>query len=145
MERYWRGKHEDLGKSITLFITNRFSSIIFLYFSLFNNDMTTWKHCERMVAKLLGGERTGCNGESRRDVEHPRWSVEVKHRKTLPEWLHSAMRQAELEAEHRVPIVVLHEKGLTYEKSYVIIRMDDFITETEGGDWEIPTDKEGTE
>ena len=91
--------------------------------------MTTWKHCERMVAKLLGGERTGCNGESRRDVEHPRWSVEVKHRKSLPEWLHSAMRQAELEAEHRVPIVVLHEKGLTYEKSYVIIRMDDFVKE----------------
>ena len=107
--------------------------------------MTTWKHCERMVAKLLGGERTGCNGESRRDVEHPRWSVEVKHRKSLPEWLHSAMRQAELEAEHRVPIVVLHEKGLTYEKSYVIIRMDDFITETEGGDWEVPIGKEVTE
>ena len=107
--------------------------------------MTTWKHCERMVAKLLGGERTGCNGESRRDVEHDRWSVEVKHRKSLPEWLHSAMRQAELEAEHRVPIVVLHEKGLTYEKSYVIIRMDDFITETEGGDWDIPTKKEGTD
>ena len=145
MERYWRVKHEDLGKSITLFITNRYSSIIFLYFSLFNNDMTTWKHCERMVAKLLGGERTGCNGESRRDVEHPRWSVEVKHRKTLPEWLHSAMRQAELEAEHRVPIVVLHEMGLTYEKSYVIIRMDDFITETEGGDWEVPIGKEVTE
>jgi hypothetical protein len=55
------------------------------------------------------------------------------------------MRQAELEAEHRVPIVVLHEKGLTYEKSYVIIRMDDFIAETEGGDWDIPTDKEGTD
>ena len=33
--------------------------------------MTTWKHCEREVARLLGGERTGCNGESRRDVEHP--------------------------------------------------------------------------
>ena len=107
--------------------------------------MTTWKHSERMVAKLLGGERTGCNGESRRDVEHPRWSVEVKHRKSLPEWLHSAMRQAELEAEHRVPIVVLHEKGLTYEKSYVIIRIDDFITETEGGDWEVPTGKEVTD
>ena len=107
--------------------------------------MTTWKHCERMIAKLLGGERTGCNGESRRDVEHPRWSVEVKHRKSLPEWLHSAMKQAEIEAEHRVPIVVLHEKNLTYEKSYVIIRMDDFITETEGGDWEIPTKKEGTD
>ena len=144
MERYWRGKHEDFGK-----IYNLYKSYYILEFSIvldiYTRNMTTWKHCERMVAKLLGGERTGCNGESRRDVEHPRWSVEVKHRKSLPEWLHSAMRQAELEAEHRVPIVVLHEKGLTYEKSYVIIRMDDFITETEGGDWDIPTKKEGTD
>ena len=107
--------------------------------------MTTWKHCERMIAKLLGGERTGCNGESRRDGEHDRWSVEVKHRKILPEWLHSAMRQAELEAEHRVPIVVLHEKGLTYETSYVIIRMDDFVIETEERNFDIPRGKEGTD
>ena len=107
--------------------------------------MTPWKHCERMVAKLLGGERTGCNGESRRDVEHPRWSVEVKHRKTLPAWLHSAMKQAELEAEHRVPIVVLHEKGLIYEKSYVIMHMDDFVTETEERDYGLPKGREGTD
>ena len=93
--------------------------------------MTTWKHCERMVAKLLGGERTGCNGESRRDVEHPRWSIEVKHRKTLPKWLHSAMEQAETEAEHRVPIVVLHEKYFTYEDSYVIMRLNNFTKETD--------------
>ena len=93
--------------------------------------MTTWKHCERMVAKLLGGERTGCNGESRRDVEPPRWSIAVKHRKTLPKWLHSAMEQAETEAEHRVPIVVLHEKNLTYEDSYVIMRLNNFTKETD--------------
>ena len=107
--------------------------------------MTTWKHCERMVAKLLGGERTGCNGESRRDVEHDRWSIEVKHRKTLPKWLHSDMKQAEIEAEHRVPIVVLHVKNLTYEKSYVIIRIDDFVYETEENGFPIPEGKEGTD
>ena len=88
--------------------------------------MTTWKHCERTIASLLGGVRTGCNGESRRDVEHPRWSIEVKHRKSLPEWLHSAMDQAIIEAEHRVPMVVLHEKQMKYEDSYVILRLKDF-------------------
>ena len=91
--------------------------------------LTTWKHCERMIASLLGGTRTGCNGESRRDVEHPHRSVEVKHRKTLPNWLHSAMQQAEREAEGRVPITVLHEKGLQYDQSYVIIRLSDFNKE----------------
>ena len=88
--------------------------------------MSTWKHCERMIAKLLGGERTGCNGESRRDVEHPRWSIEVKHRKSLPEWLHDAMNQAILEAEHRVPLVVLHEKQMKYEDSYILLKLKDF-------------------
>ena len=88
--------------------------------------MATWKHCERMIAKLLGGERTGCNGESRRDVEHPRWSIEVKHRKSLPEWLHSAMNQAILDAEHRVPLVVLHEKQMKYEDSYILLKLKDF-------------------
>jgi len=88
--------------------------------------MATWKHCERMIAKLLGGERTGCNGESRRDVEHPDWSIEVKHRKSLPEWLHSAMNQAILDAEHRVPLVVLHEKQMKYEDSYILLKLKDF-------------------
>ena len=86
----------------------------------------TWKHCERMIAKLLGGERTGCNGESRRDVEHPRCSIEVKHIKSLPEWLHDAMNQAILEAEHRVPLVVLHEKQMKYEDSYILLKLKDF-------------------
>ena len=88
--------------------------------------MTTWKHCERTVARILRGTRTGCNGESRRDIEHPRWSVEVKHRKNLPEWLHSAMDQAIIEAEHRVPMVVLHEKQMKYEDCYVVVRLKDF-------------------
>ena len=92
--------------------------------------MTTWKHCERMVAKLLGGVRTGNNGESRRDVEHPHWSIEDKHRQKLPAWIHSAMEQAETEADGRVPIVVLHEKNLKYEESYVIMRLHNFNTET---------------
>tara|TARA_R100001443_G_scaffold27140_1_gene40398 strand:+ start:952 stop:1245 length:294 start_codon:yes stop_codon:yes gene_type:complete len=92
--------------------------------------VTTWKHCERTVATLLGGVRTGCNGESRRDVEHPRWSIEVKHRKILPQWIHDAMGQAVLEAEHRTPILVLHEKQMKYEDCYVVMSMKDFVEET---------------
>ena len=92
--------------------------------------MTTWKHCERTIASILGGVRTGCNGESRRDVEHPKWSIEVKHRKKLPDWIHDAMGQAVLEAEHRVPIVVLHEKQMKYEDSYVILKIKDFNTDS---------------
>ena len=91
-----------------------------------DRKMSTWKHCERMVAKLLGGVRTGCNGESRRDIEHPRWSVEVKHRKDMPKWIDDAYAQSELEKEHRVPIVVLHRKGEKYDDCYVLMKLIDF-------------------
>ena len=60
-----------------------------------------WKNVERQAAKLFGGTRTGCNGESRRDIEHHDLSIEVKHRKTLPDWIHKAMEQAD-------DVLVLH-------------------------------------
>jgi hypothetical protein len=85
-----------------------------------------WKNVEREAAKLFGGVRTGCNGESRRDVEHPKLSIEVKHRKTLPDWLHSAMGQAVREAESRTPIVYLHERHMKFEDGYVVLKAKDF-------------------
>ena len=88
--------------------------------------MSSWKHAERMVAKLLGGTRTGCNGESRIDVEHDHLAIEVKQRKALPTYLRDGMDQAVREANDRLPLVVLHQKGTEYLESYVCIRMRDF-------------------
>ena len=85
-----------------------------------------WKNVERGVAKLFGGTRTGSNGESRRDVEHPVFSIEVKHRKSFPDWLHSAYGQADREKEHRIPIVVLHERYTKFEDAYVVIKAEHF-------------------
>ena len=86
-----------------------------------------WKNVERQAAKLFGGIRTGCNGESRRDIEHLDLSIEVKHRKTLPDWIHKAMEQAEREKEHRIPMVYLHERNMKFEDGYVIIRAKLFV------------------
>jgi hypothetical protein len=36
------------------------------------------------------------------------------------------MAQAEIEAEHRTPMVVLHEKQMKYEDCYVIVRLKHF-------------------
>ena len=36
------------------------------------------------------------------------------------------MDQAIIEAEHRVPMVVLHEKQMKYEDCYVVVRLKDF-------------------
>ena len=85
-----------------------------------------WKNVEREVAKLFGGTRTGSNGDSRRDVEHPVFSIEVKHRKSFPDWLHSAYEQADREKEHRIPIVVLHERYTKFEDADVVIKAEHF-------------------
>ena len=54
------------------------------------------------------------------------FSIEVKHRKTFPDWLHSAYGQADREKEHRIPIVVLHERHTKFEDSYVVIKAEHF-------------------
>ncbi len=50
----------------------------------------------------------------------------MKHRKTFPDWLHSAYGQADREKEHRIPIVVLHERHTKFEDSYVVIKAEHF-------------------
>jgi hypothetical protein len=58
--------------------------------------MTTWKHAERQIAKRLGGRRVPVTGRAGQpDIAHPWLSIEVKHRRRLPQWLTMAMEQAE--------------------------------------------------
>ena len=44
----------------------------------------------------------------------------------MPKWIDDAYAQAELEKEHRVPIVVLHRKGEKYDDCYVLMKLIDF-------------------
>lgn len=89
-----------------------------------------WKAVEREIANILGGERVPVTGRQRGsapDVKHPVFAVEVKKRKTLPEWLHDAMRQAVASVRgEQLPIVVLHQKYLGHKGDFVVIRLQDF-------------------
>lgn len=89
----------------------------------------TWKKAERRVAAILGGQRVPVSGRSRGnqpDVEHPRLSIEVKHRASLPAWLLDALAQAEAAArDGKLPVVVLHESGSRYDEAVCVIRLDD--------------------
>ncbi len=70
---------------------------------------SSWKRCEREIAKLLGGTRIPVTGRKGPDVEHPRLSIEVKSRKDLPAYLFIWLWQAEDGAlAGKIPIVVLH-------------------------------------
>lgn len=89
---------------------------------------STWKHTERAVAQALGGKRTGNSGRNTADVDHAWLAPEVKHRQTLPGWLHDAITQARSNAApDRLPIVVLHESGRRHEHDLIVIRLDDWL------------------
>lgn len=87
----------------------------------------TWKAIERKVAGFLGGTRNPVSGRKRgdkSDVEHDVFSIEVKHREALPDWLHDAMNQAEMSARgNQLPIVILHQKGQKIQDSFVVVRL----------------------
>lgn len=93
--------------------------------------MTAWKNTERRLAALLGGKRVPVTGRQRGsapDIEHEWLSLEVKHRRILPAWLHDAMDQAKASRlDGQLPAVILHEKNMDHAKSMVLIRLDDFL------------------
>jgi hypothetical protein len=90
--------------------------------------MTTWKHAERQIAKWLNGRRVPVSGRAGQpDIAHPWLSIEVKHRRRLPQWLTMALVQAEqAAAPDQLPIAVLHEAGERYGRSLVVLRLDAF-------------------
>lgn len=91
-----------------------------------------WKSAERQIAKLIGGERVPITGRIRGsspDILHPTLSVEVKHRESLPTWVHDAMEQAVASIRgEQVPMVVLHEKGMKYQDCLCVFKLSDIIT-----------------
>lgn len=93
--------------------------------------MTTWKHVERELARLLGGRRVPVTGRQRGsapDIEHPWLSLEVKHRKTIPRWLLDALAQAEAsKRDGQLPVAILHQHRMEYADSLVVVRLRDWI------------------
>lgn len=91
----------------------------------------TWKKVERKIADMLGGKRIPVSGRQRGDapdIEHHWLSLEVKHRKQFPNWLHDAMDQAEKsQKDNQLPTVVLHQEGKLHKNDFVVIRLQDFI------------------
>ncbi len=86
----------------------------------------TWKQTERAIAKRLNGQRLGASGRAAADIQTDWLSVEVKHRKRLPQWLKDAWAQAANGAENRLPLVVLHECGSRRHNDLVVLRLGDF-------------------
>jgi len=89
-----------------------------------------WKNSERKVAEYLGGERVsrGDNfGESDTDVRHKAFSIEVKERKKVSQFLIDIVKQADQYNDgSKLSIGVLHEKGKRHDNDLVLVRLKDF-------------------
>jgi hypothetical protein len=98
--------------------------------------VSTWKALERQIAKRLGGQRvpvtgrTGEEGMLSPDIEHPLWSIEVKHRdqQSVPKWLAHAFDQAEAsrQPDHLAAVTILHTNGRRLDRAMVILSLADF-------------------
>jgi hypothetical protein len=97
----------------------------------------SWKAVERAIAAHLGGERVPVTGRVRGyapDVEHPTLAIEVKSWANYPVRVADAMDQAVKAAEWalkkgkgiRVPIAVIHKDYAPYDKSFVVMHLEDF-------------------
>lgn len=64
-----------------------------------------WKAQERRTAALLGGKRLANNGQRQADIDHPRYHIESKQRKTIPEWLKKALAAVASPGE-KIPLIV---------------------------------------
>jgi hypothetical protein len=89
--------------------------------------MPTWKRTERRVAEELDAKHTSERGVSRPDARSEWLVIEVKHREHLPQWIVSALEQAEKFAKKdQLAIAVLHGKGARIKNSLVVMRLDEF-------------------
>jgi len=83
------------------------------------------KDLERWVASDLGGRRVGILGSE--DVSTPRFALECKERKKLPQFIKKTMAQAKANTpDGKFAAVVLHELNSSHEKDIVLMEYTTF-------------------
>ena len=93
-----------------------------------------WKAVELKVADYLGEGhervpvtgRTGARGQETPDIISPFWSLELKHKDSVPKWLRYAMDQskASLKPEHIAPVAIIHPKGSRIDQALCIMPLE---------------------
>ena len=102
-----------------------------------------WKRTERAIAERLGGQRAPVTGRQRGDapdIAHPRLSIEVKHRQSVPAWLTGAMAQATASARPgQLPVAIIHCHGGRHAGDLAVLRLADLVAQ-QGGARDPPDD-----
>jgi len=92
-------------------------------------NLKYWKQHEQTISNLLNREHPPvADQDSTASVEHWLFSIEVKTRNTLPHWLHQDMAQAVKHDRSKMPLLVLHEKGMRATSDYAVVPMESMLT-----------------
>jgi len=91
--------------------------------------MATWKNVERAICRRFGGERSGPTGRMGADcVNTAPFAIQVKHRKSVPQWLTDAYAQSMRDAPNgTLAVLVLHPAGWSIDESMVIVPLSEFV------------------
>lgn len=98
-----------------------------------------WKSAERKIATLFGTRRVGPTGRIGPDLYNDRFAVEVKERKSLPQWLTGALDQCTKGKDVKranngqaplIPIVVVHHLNDKHLNDLVVMRLGVFLEMT---------------
>lgn len=79
---------------------------------------------ERAIAKLFGGTSIGVLGGE--DIMTDEFSIEVKSRAKFvgESWYNQCVNNNK---RNKIPLVVIHLKGKQYNKSFVMLNIEDFL------------------
>lgn len=95
-------------------------------------DRNTWKQEERYWASVLGGTRVPVTGRGRGsapDIEHERFSIEIKSGRVMSVRLQEAVEQAEASKKEGqlalIGITQMYGRG-NPKRRYVMMPLDDF-------------------
>ena len=87
-----------------------------------------WKNIEKYVAERFGGTRPGATGTDTADVINDEFCIQVKYRKSLPEWLHHALHNAAINAARHtlLPLVILKERGTSWDEAIAMMPLKEW-------------------
>ena len=89
---------------------------------------------QSVLAQLTGGKNVGTIENQDISFVNKPFSIEAKHRKVFIG--NTFMEQAERNApEGKIPIVMVHTKGKRFNKSLVMIHLDEWLKITERITW----------
>ena len=88
------------------------------YFTTWLSEQGLWRAVKK--SRALRGERV-------EDIEWGPFSVEVKTRSKIPQYVRGWMKQAQTNSQSRLPILIWHQDHMSGGSQLVVLTLDNFV------------------